>query len=31
LDGYFFFIIQKPPNLGELKSCIGWGFGGFIW
>jgi hypothetical protein len=34
LEGYFFFITQKPPNLGELKNCIGWGFrggfGGFI-
>jgi len=22
----FFFIIQNPPNLGELKNCIGGGF-----
>ena len=28
LEGYFFFITQKPPNLGELKNCIRWGFGG---
>jgi hypothetical protein len=30
LEGYFFFITQKPPNLGELKNCIGWWFGG-VW
>jgi hypothetical protein len=24
-EGYFFFITQKPLNLGELKNCIGWG------
>jgi hypothetical protein len=30
LKGYFFFITQNPPNLVELKNCIGWGFGGFI-
>jgi hypothetical protein len=23
LEGYFFFITQKPHNLGELKNCIG--------
>jgi hypothetical protein len=23
LEGYFFFITQKPPNLVELKNCIG--------
>jgi hypothetical protein len=28
LESYFFFIIQNPPNLVELKNCIGWGFGG---
>jgi hypothetical protein len=22
LEGYFFFITQKPLNLGELKNCI---------
>jgi hypothetical protein len=28
LEGDFFFITRKPLNLGELKNCIGWGFGG---
>ena len=28
LNDYFFFITQKPPNLGELKNCIRWGFRG---
>jgi hypothetical protein len=23
LEGYFFFMTQKPPNLRELKNCIG--------
>jgi hypothetical protein len=23
LESYFFFITQKPPNLEELKNCIG--------
>jgi hypothetical protein len=26
----FFFITQKPPNLGELKNCIRWRSGEFI-
>jgi len=26
LGGSFFFIIQNPPDLGELKKCIGGGF-----
>jgi hypothetical protein len=28
LNGYFFFITQKPHNFGELKNCIRRGFGG---
>jgi hypothetical protein len=28
LESYFFFITQNPPNLVELKNCIGWRFGG---
>jgi len=26
----FFFIIQNPPHLGELKICIGGGFWGIL-
>jgi hypothetical protein len=28
--GLFFFIIQNPPSLGELKNYIGGGFWG-VW
>jgi len=26
LGGLFFFIVQNPSHLGELKNCIGGGF-----